>query len=139
MAVAGKFNIQVGSLKQSQMIVGDRNTVTQHLGLSPQEAAELADVFAQLKSAIALQAPADRRAEAIAQAQQLQLAVVGEQPNPRAVRRVLRWFRAHAPQLAGTVTAVLVNPLVGKLVDGAGAAVSERFRELLEPMPDEGC
>ncbi len=104
MAVAGKFNIQVGSLKQSQMTAGDRNAVGQRAGLSPEK---VAAVFAELKATIAEQIPGELRDEALAQAEQLEQAIVCEQPNRRTVRGVLRWFRVHAPQLAGTVSGVL--------------------------------
>ena len=107
MAVAGKFNIQVGSLKHSQMTAGDRHAVSQRIGLSPEEVGELAAVFAELKSTIAGQLRGELRDEALAQAEQLEQAIVCEQPNRRAARRVVRWFRAHAPQLAGTVAGVL--------------------------------
>lgn len=54
MAVAGKFNIQVGSLKRRTMTAGDRNAVSPRAGLSPEA---LAAVFAELKATISEQVP----------------------------------------------------------------------------------
>ncbi len=125
MAVAGKFNIQVGSLKQSQM-TGERSTVTQRIELSAEEAAGLGAVFAELKAKVAQRAPSELRDEALAQAEQLEHAVLCEPPSPRAIRRVVRWFLAHAPQLADTVTDVLATPVVGRQIEGGDTAAIER-------------
>jgi hypothetical protein len=45
---------------------------------------------------------------------------------------VLRWFRDNAPQLAGAVVSVVINPLVGKVVEGAGEAIANQFREVVK-------
>ena len=39
-----------------------------------------------------------------------------------------RWFLDHAPKLFGAVTAVIVNPIVGKVVQTAGDAIAEEYR-----------
>ena len=38
MTEAGKFSIQIGSVTSSQVTVGDYNTVTQRVGLTPDAA-----------------------------------------------------------------------------------------------------
>jgi hypothetical protein len=133
MAVAGKFNIQVGSLKVSQLSGRDPGAAT--AGLSAEEAAGLAALFAGLRSAVAEQVPEPLLRDALARTEQLEQAVVRERPDPRAVRRELHWFRNHAPYLARRVTEVLAHPLVGTLVERAGAPVADRFRASLEPAP----
>ena len=127
-----KFNVQFGNVTESQVVVGDYNTVSQRIGLSPEETAELRVLFSDFKSTVAESAPSDVRSEAVAQADELERAVVAEEPNAGTVRNVLRWFKEHAPQLAGAVVSVVVNPLVGKLVEGAGTAIADRFREVVE-------
>jgi hypothetical protein len=129
---AGKFDIHIGDVSHSQVVIGDYNTVTQKLGLSPEEAAKLRGVFEQLRSSVEEEAPPERRDEAVAQANELERAVVSERPDAGRVRRVLRWFRENAPQLAGTVVSVVVNPLVGKVVEGAGEAIADQFKELID-------
>ena len=55
-----------------------------------------------------------------------------EEVDPGRVRSVLRWFRDNLPAVAGAVTTVLVNPLVGQVVASAGEAVAGQFRDALE-------
>jgi hypothetical protein len=128
----GKFNVHFGDVSQSQIVIGDYNTVAQKVGLTPQETAELQSLFADLRTTVEEQAEAEQRGEALAQADELERAVVAEQPDPGRIRKVLGWFRDHAPQLVGTVVSVVVNPLVGKVVEGAGQAIADEFRELLK-------
>jgi hypothetical protein len=127
----GKFNVSFGDVTQSQIVMGDYNTVSQRVGLTPQETAELRDVFSGMRTTVAQEAPQERRDEALAQAEELERAVVTEQPDPGRIRKVLRWFRDNAPQLAGAVVSVVINPLVGKVVEGAGEAIAEQFREVV--------
>ena len=128
----GKYNIQFGNVTDSQFVVGDYNTVSQLRGLSPAQTAELRAIFANLKSSVAEGAPDELRDEAVATVDELERALVNEQPDPGVVRRVLRWFREHVPQLAGAVVSVVVNPIVGKLVEGAGSAIADEFRQAVE-------
>lgn len=128
---AGKFDIHIGDVSQSQVVIGDYNTVTQKAGLSPEEATKLRGLFEGLRSSVEEQAPPERRGEAVAQAEELERAVVSERPDVGRVRKVLRWFRDNAPQLAGAVVSVVVNPLVGKAVEGAGEAIAGQFKEVV--------
>ncbi len=128
---AGKFNLQIGTVTGSQVIVGDYNTVSQRIGLTPAETDQLRSLFTGLRSGVSANAPAGVQPEAETQVAELEAALVSEQPDPGRVRRVLRWFRENAPQLAGAVVSVVINPLVGKVVEGAGAAIAERFQEVI--------
>jgi len=128
----GKYNVQFGNVTQSQVVVGDYNTVSQKVGLTPEETAELKSVFGDLKTTIAEQAPEDRRDEALAQADELEHAVVAAEPDPGRIRKAIRWFRDNAPQLAGTVASVVINPLVGKVVEAAGEAIADQFRQVVK-------
>ena len=128
----GKFNIKFGNVTQSQIVMGDYNTVAQKVGLTPQETAELRSVFGDLRTIGAEQAQPEQRDEALAQAEELERAVVAEQPDPGRIRKVLGWFRDNAPQLAGAVVSVVINPLVGKVVEGAGQAIADQFREVVK-------
>ena len=78
------------------------------------------------------EAPPERRDEAVAQAEELERAAVSERPDVGRVRNVLRWFRDNAPQLAGAVVSVVVNPLVGKVVEGAGEAIADQFKQVVK-------
>jgi hypothetical protein len=128
---AGKFNIKFGDVSQSQFVTGDYNSVAQHVGLSAQDVDALRGAFADMRAQVAAEAPPDQRETAVAQAAEIEAAIVAETPDPGRVRRALRWFRDHLPQLAGTVAGVLVNPIVGKVVAAAGDAVAEEVRDAL--------
>ncbi len=129
---AGKFDIHIGDVSHGQVVIGDYNTVTQNVGLSPEEAAKLRGVFEGLRSSVEEEAPPERRAQAVAQAEELERAVVSERPDVGRMRTVLRWFRDNAPQLAGAVVSVVVNPLVGKVVEGAGEALADQFNQMVK-------
>jgi hypothetical protein len=134
-ASGGKFNVSFGDVAQSQIVMGDYNTVSQKVGLTPRETAELRSVFGDLRSAVAEGARPDQREEALDQAAELERALVAEHPDPERTRTVLGWFRTNAPQLVGAVVSVVVNPLVGKVVEGAGKAIADQFRELANEGP----
>jgi hypothetical protein len=128
---AGKFNIRFGDVSQSQFVTGDYNTVAQHVGLSPEDTDALRAAFAGMRERVAAEAPPEQRERAIAEAAEVEAAIVSTDPDPGRVRRALRWFRDHLPQLAGTVAGVLVNPVVGKVVAAAGDAVAEEVRDAI--------
>ncbi|MDQ4041546.1 MAG: hypothetical protein M3141_07320 [Actinomycetota bacterium] len=132
MTEAGKFNIQIGEVRDSTVTIGDYNTVVHNNRLSPEEAAELRGVFEGLRSEVADKAPPGERDEALAQTAELEEAVVAAEPDPGRVERVLRWFKEHAPELAGSVVSVVVHPLIGKIVEGAGEAIATRLGEAIE-------
>lgn len=129
----GKFNINfTGPVQESTITIGDYNTVIQHNGLTPSEAAELRQAFVDLRSHMGAKVPPARRYEALEQVTELEQAVVAEKPDPGRVKRVLRWFKEHAPEVVGTVLSVVVHPLVGKIVESAGEAIGERFGEAVK-------
>jgi len=131
-ASGGKFNISIGSISHSQVAIGDYATLSQRVGLSAEEVERLRGVFQGLRTTVESSAPPEQRDEALAQAAELERAVVAEEVDPGRVRRVLRWFRDNLPAVAGAVTTVLVNPLVGQVVASAGEAVAGQFRDALE-------
>jgi len=124
-----------GPVSDSQVIVGSRNTqvrVTQQA--APVTAAELAEVralLAQLREQVAVAAPADQRQAAGERLDELEQAVLDPKPSQKTLTRLeyaRDWFVDHLPALAGTVTALVVNPIVGKLVQAGGDALAAEFR-----------
>jgi hypothetical protein len=132
---SGKYNIQMGNVTQGQVVIGDYNTVSQKVGLTPLETEELRSLFDNLKGAVTAQADPDQRDEALANAAELERSIVAEQPDAGRARKALAWFRDNAPQLVGAVVSVVVNPLVGKVLEGAGQAVADQFRTLDQQKP----
>ncbi len=93
------------------------------------QAADLNELFAALRGLILEQAPPARKEEAAEQVDTLQEAILEKRPNVSKIQAVLNWFRTHIPQLAGVVTSVVLNPIVGKVVEAAGELAASEFRE----------
>ncbi len=89
----------------------------------------LQQLFADLKARLLVEAPPQQREAALERFEELEEALVGDEADPGTAAYVKRWFRKKLPTLAGMVTGVLVNPIVGKLVHSAGdAAMAELDR-----------
>jgi hypothetical protein len=117
----------------------DINQTNMQAAPTAEELQQLAAAFAALKAEVEREAPPEVREEAIHQADVLEKAVVGEKPDVSAMATTRRWFLDHAPKLFGAVTAVIINPIVGKVVQAAGDAVAGEFkRHFPEATPDQG-
>ncbi len=93
--------------------------------------AEVRKLFAELKQRVEAEAPPDRRSSAVERVEKLEEAVTAEKPDLTTMEYVKKWFGKHLPQLAGAVTGVLINPIVGKVVEAAGElAAGESKRRL---------
>ena len=93
--------------------------------LDAAERAELARIFAEARATVAEEAPAERRAAAIERVDELEAAVSGEEPDLTTIEYVRAWFARVLPSIAGSVTSVLVHPLVGRVVQAAGESLTE--------------
>jgi len=116
-----------------QVAVGKNIAQTQRVGaradLTDDEQAELQQLFVDLRSRVAAEAPPEQQQAAVERAQELEEALTAEEPDLATAQYVKSWFLKRLPGLAGIVTGVLVNPVVGKLVQSAGdAAVAQLAR-----------
>ena len=59
---------------------------------------------------------------------ELEQAITEEKPDLSTMEYVKNWFVRNLPGLAGTVTSVVVHPIVGKLVEAGGDALVGEFR-----------
>jgi hypothetical protein len=120
--VTGNVSGQVGVGKN----IAQTQTVTNAAPVTDEERAELQKLFADLKAQIAASAPAETQQSATERVDELEEALNAGEPDMSTVQYVKRWFLKKLPSLAGLITGVLVNPIVGKLVQGAGdAAVAQ--------------
>ena len=107
-----------------QLAVGSHNVQTSQVvgggGVTDAELAELRSQFESLRGQIVAEAPVEDQAPALERLDELEQAVTAETPDLTTVQYVKRWFLRRLPSMAGLVTAVLVNPIVGKLVQSAG-------------------
>jgi hypothetical protein len=107
---AGSGNMQVQSLQYGM------------------QADDLAALFAALSKTVEEQAPPDKKPEAMQKVVELKHAIQAAKPDVGRMESVLNWFKKYAPQLAGAVTSVIVNPIVGRLVEAAGELAVTEFR-----------
>lgn len=136
---AGKsYNAHISGGVSGQFAQGDGNVQTQIHGASAKEVneADLAEVrrlIDELRARIEAEAPPEKKAEAVQQVKELEEAIQSKDPEdvPDRLSGVKSWFKRNLPALAGAVVSVVVNPIVGKVVEAAGtglaAEVQRRF------------
>ena len=110
-----------------------------HAGPTADELRELGAAFAAFRAEVEREAPPELKEEALKQAEELEKATTGPAPDVSRMASARRWFREHAPKLLGAMTTVIVNPIVGKVVQAAGDAIAaeyrRRFPEAAEDQP----
>ncbi|HEY74669.1 MAG TPA: hypothetical protein G4O00_00620 [Thermoflexia bacterium] len=116
-----------------QVAVGKGITQTQTIRESRPEVTEadlaaLRQMLADLREKVAAEAPPEKKEAALERVQELEEAVTAEKPDLTTMEYVKQWFVKNLPGLAGAVTGVVVNPIVGKLVEAAGDALAAEFR-----------
>ena len=124
-SVAGNVNGQVAigeNITQNQRIQTGRAAV------SEADLETLRGLIADLKAQIASTAPVDKQATALEKASELEEAITTEKPDVSTMEYVRNWFVKNIPQLAGAVTSLVINPIVGKLVETAGETVAQEFK-----------
>jgi hypothetical protein len=128
-AISG--HVSVTGSNSGQIAIGRQIEQRQALGdaavaaVTEAEREQVRLAFAQLREQIAAEAPPEQRAAAVERVEELQEAVFADEPDLTTVQYVTRWFRRNLPALAGSVTGLVINPLVGRLVHVAGDRLVE--------------
>lgn len=121
----------VGS--RSQVAVGKDIAQQQTHGaaaqLTPAEMAQLHSMFDDLRAKVEQEAPPEEKEKALERVDELKEAVTAKKPDLTTMQYVRNWFGKHLPALAGSVVSVIVHPLVGKLVEAGGDALTAAFHE----------
>ena len=117
----------IGSGIEQRQALGDAAVAA----VTQAELQELHGVLAELRSQVAAQAPPEQRAAAVERVDELEQAVLADQPDVTTIRYVAQWFGRNLPKLAGAVTTVVVHPIVGRLVEAAGEMLAGDFRKLM--------
>jgi hypothetical protein len=94
--------------------------------------AELRQAIEGVKAQIVAEAPLEQQAAALERVDELEEAVLADQPDLTTLQYIGKWFGKNLPKLAGTVTGLIVHPVVGKIVEAAGDLVAEQFRALFK-------
>jgi hypothetical protein len=122
-----------------QVVVGAQNTLSQQNGpssapvVTPAELEELRQQFQQLRQQIQAAGAVDKQAPALERVEELEAAITAEKPDLTTIQYVKNWFAKHLPKLAGSVTGIIIHPIVGKLVEAAGDMAATDFRDRFSP------
>jgi hypothetical protein len=114
--------VAIGSDIRQQYVIGGGSEVT------PEERRQLLAAVEELAAQMVALASDAQRENARQNAQELREAVTAQKPNLRSLEYVRTWVGKHLPQLAGSVTSLVLHPILGKLVEAAGTALAEEFR-----------
>ena len=132
-----RITTSIGGSVSGEVVIGDRNTTIHTSGpaasVSEAELAELRQAFDALKAEVAGQAPPDKRAAALEHLDELHDAMTVGKPKLSTMEYVRDWFVKNIPTMAGAVTAIVVNPIVGKLVQAGGDALVGEFKHRFGP------
>jgi hypothetical protein len=114
------------------LVAGDGNTLinTGTIGgppVSSEELSELRQTIEALKAQVLAQAPPEKRSAAVERLDELHEAITADKPKLSTMEYVRDWFASNIPTMAGAVTAVVINPIVGRLVQAGGDALVSEF------------
>lgn len=128
------INATIGNVSdRSQVAVGHHIQQSQVHGapavMTEAEMAQLRQMFEELKTKIAQEAPPAEKNKALERVDELQEAVTAREPDLTTMEYVRNWFVKNLPSVAGSVVSLIVHPLVGKLVEVGGEAISTTFRK----------
>ncbi len=127
------FDVNIGGDVSGQIAVGRGITQKQvRTVLTPEFLAEIRTAVSEVRSRVEEQAPPELVAEANAQLDQLSQAISEEEPSPEELpsrmERVRNWFIEHLPSMAGTVSSLVIHPIVGRLVEVAGDHAADSLK-----------
>ena len=90
---------------------------------------QLNDLFASFKQQIEQQAPPDKKAAALERVEELQQEIASKKPDLTTFDYVKSWFGKNLPGLLGGVTSLIINPIVGKVVEAASGLAAEALKK----------
>jgi hypothetical protein len=123
-APGDNFTVTIGDVSGGQVAVGKNISQT----FTKAESVQFEQLFDDLKAEVEEKAPPEEKKEALEKVTELKQAVQAEKPNLSKMEEVRNWFLRYLPSVAGAVTGVIINPLVGKLVQAGGDAVAVPFK-----------
>ena len=110
------------NIRQAQSLRAGASSLTEA------ELKTLSELIEGLKQQVATEAPPDKKEPALEKVSELEKAITDEKPDLSTMEYVRNWFVKNIPALAGTVTSLVVNPIVGKLVEAAGETITQEFK-----------
>jgi len=132
------FRVEITGDTPGQIAVGKGISQVQSIGapesqVSEEDISELRALIADLRTELEEKVPPEQREAALERVQELEEAVTAEEPDLTTMEYVKGWFGKNLPSVAGSVTSVVVHPIVGKLVEASGDALAAEFRRRFSP------
>jgi hypothetical protein len=129
-----QIHTTIGGDVRGQVAIGSGITQTKTVttigeGVTQADVQALRRLIAELESRVEREAPPDKAAAALERVRELDAAVTSDVPDLTTLQYVQQWFVKHLPALAGSVTSLVVHPLVGKFVGAAGDAMVAEFQK----------
>ena len=131
---ASTFHIDIGDKAQSVIIGESVTNVHQTISQPPRvqvtetDLAAIRNLFKELQNQVAAQAPPDKKNSALERVEELQEAIIAEEPDLETMAYIKKWFGKNTPPLARAVTGVLNNPMVGKVVEARGGPTASELK-----------
>jgi len=127
----GDINIE-GNIN-GQFAIGNQITQTQSVQnvraqITQADLQELHTLIEDLKQKVTSTASPEFKDKALERASELEEAIIAQKPDLNTMEYVRNWFVKYLPQLAGAVSAVVVHPIVGKLVEVSGEVIASEFK-----------
>ena len=128
-SIDGKISGSVsGQIAIGENITQSRSIQSTDTHVTKADLETLRNLIEDLKTQIASTEIAEKQAIALEKVSELEEAITAREPDITTMEYVRNWFVKNVPQLAGAVTGLVVNPIVGKLVEAAGETVAHEFK-----------
>ncbi|MEJ2303806.1 MAG: hypothetical protein P8186_20765 [Anaerolineae bacterium] len=114
--INGNHNVQINRITPSQFVLTNADLEI------------LQEQLAELRARVAEAASEEKREAALERVNELQEALLAEKPDLPTMEYVKGWFLRNLPGIAGSVTSLIVSPIVGKLVEVSGEVLAAEFR-----------
>ena len=130
--IKSQYNVTISGPVSGQVAVGRgiRQIYQSPAAIEPDPANQevLRQALAALREQVAASAPPEKQPAALERVDELAEAVAAPEPDLTTMEYVRNWFVRNLPGLAGSVMAVIVNPIVGRLVEAAGDGLVAEFQ-----------
>jgi hypothetical protein len=123
---ANSGQVAVGKNIHQVQQVGSGNQVTEA------DLKQVQQLFAELKQQIELSAPPEKKDAALERVTELHEEITSQKPALSTFEYLRNWFLKNVPSLAGAVASVVLNPIVGKVVEAAGTIAANQLKNLFE-------
>lgn len=119
-----------GNVAVGKNISQVQNTlVSAHNEVTEKDLDTLENLLNVLVSKVEKEAPPDKKRAALERVQELKESITDEKPDLTTMEYVRSWFGKNIPQLAGYIAGVLVNPIVGKVIEATGEIASGELKK----------